>query len=74
MDLLGDWTGAIECDYPCLLEQIVSTRALAYSTQFDRTVNVLSGCLGSFVGKCTLKLCLPPISPCIINCIDSVVF
>ncbi len=46
----------------------------AYGTQFDRTVNVLSACWGSFVGRCTLKLCLPPISPCIMNCMDRVVF
>ena len=51
----------------------VDVETCGYCTQFDRTVKVLSGCLGSLVGKCTLKLCLPPMSPCIRNCIDNVV-
>ena len=49
-------------------------RANCYSTQFDRTCSVLSGCLGSLVGRCTRKSCFPPISPCIINDIERVVF
>ena len=45
----------------------------AYGIQFDNTVNVWSGWAGSLVGRCTRKSCWPPMSPCIMNCIESVV-
>ncbi len=44
-----------------------------YGTQSESTVSVISFWLGSLFGTWTLKSCLPPISPCIINCIEIVV-
>jgi hypothetical protein len=44
-----------------------------YGTQFERTLTVRSGCAGSSVSRWRRKLCLPPMSPCILNSIEIVV-
>jgi len=42
-----------------------------YGTQLDNTVKVLSSQVESLLGKCTRKSCLPPMSPCIMNSMES---
>jgi hypothetical protein len=48
-------------------------RICAQGIQFDNTVRVRSGCIGSLVGRRTRKLWKPPIAPCIMNCIERLV-
>ncbi len=68
------------CNWPEYIGQSASTIApcfgssSTYCTQFDSTSTVFSDCLGSFVMRYTRKSCLPPISPCIMNCMEIVVF
>ena len=46
-------------------------RSADYSIQLDSTVSPRSGWSGSLVMTCTRKLCRPPMSPCIMNCIET---
>ncbi len=44
-----------------------------YGAQFDNTVSVLSGWLGSLLGRCTRKSCMPSMPSCIMKLIEIVV-